>query len=82
MILIRMLRYVLWIYFFYNILIKRITYVVVDGGRAKLPLPKSAQDLSVDIVEYKIVKLIDRMVSGEGNFEKYFNIAKLQIAED
>ncbi len=68
--------------FFYNTLVERIEYVLVDGCRAKLPLPKSPKDLSVNRVEYEIVKLIDRMVSGEGNFEKYFNRAKLQIAED
>ena len=68
--------------FFSNTLVERITYVVVDGGRAKLPIPKSVKDLHVNKVEHGIVKLIDSMESGVSNFTEYFNMAKLQIISD
>jgi len=59
--------------FMSNTLVDRIVYVVVDGGRAKLPIPKSTTDLSVTQKEYELFKLIDGMESGHGNFDEYFN---------
>ena len=63
--------------FFANTLVERIAYVVVDGGRAKLPMPESINNLKVKPLEYKIIKLIDNMESENGNFERYFSEANL-----
>ena len=65
--------------FFNNNLVERISYVNVDGGRAKLPIPKSINDLSVKKREYLIIKLIDNFESSERNFESYFNRANLRL---
>jgi hypothetical protein len=40
--------------------LKEFILASVDGGRARLPLPNSATDLSVDPLEYKIAKIFDR----------------------
>jgi len=40
--------------------LKEFILVSVDGGRAILPLPSSAFDLSVDPLRYKIAKIFDR----------------------
>lgn len=65
--------------FYSNTLVERITYVVVDGGRANLPIPKSIKELKVSEIEYNIIKLIDSMESGVGNFDEYFNRANLIV---
>ena len=63
--------------FYANTLVERIVYVVVDGGRAKLPLPISIKNLKVNPNEYYIIRLIDNMESAKDNFEKYFKQAGL-----
>ncbi len=40
--------------------LKEFILVSVDGGRARLPLPNSAIDLSVDPLRYKFAKIFDR----------------------
>ncbi len=43
--------------------LRRFILVSVDGGRALLPLPKSAMDLSVELIPYKIALIFDRFDS-------------------
>ena len=50
--------------------------VSVDGGRALLPLPKSALDLSVEPIRYKIALIFDQF----DNCDKYMRRAGLYLS--
>ncbi len=61
--------------FFSGALVHRISYVGVDGGRAKLPIPLPSAPLSVDANESALIRLIDRFESLDGNYDDYFRRA-------
>lgn len=57
--------------------LKEFILVSVDGGRALLPLPKSAIELSVEPIRYKIAKIFDRF----GTYDEYMERAGLYLAK-
>lgn len=65
--------------FYNNSLVDRFTYVSVDGGRAKLPIPSSRNNLVVNRVDANIIRLIDQFNSQIGNFEEYLKRAGIRI---
>lgn len=67
--------YSLW---YGNTRIDRIVLVLVDGGRAKLPLPATRQDLTVNSYNYKIGKICDQL----GNCDDYLVRAGFLAAEN
>lgn len=63
--------------FYNNSLVFRETYLIVDGGRCKLPIPSygDGQEMVVSREYYEFIKLIERLSSGastDQNFESYF----------
>jgi hypothetical protein len=56
-------------------LLRRFVLVSVDGGRALLPLPRSANDLSVTRLQYKIAKIHDY----DQSLETYLKLAKIEV---
>lgn len=68
--------------FYINSFVDRIVYVSVDGGRAKLPIPKSVNDLTVKTEDYYLIKLIDAMEAEATNFDDYFRRASLELNDD
>jgi len=56
-------------------LLERFVLVSVDGGRALLPLPRSAIDLSITRLQYKIGKVHDY----DQSLDTYLNLAKIQV---
>jgi len=56
--------------------LKEFILVSVDGGRALMPLPKSAIDLTVDPLRYKIAEIFDLFDS----LDEYMKRAGLQLA--
>ena len=66
---------------FYNgMLVHRDFYVTVDGARAKLPLPKTREDLVVNEQYYRLIGLLNSL-SGVSDYESYFRRAGLEIGE-
>lgn len=63
--------------FFNNSLVFRTHYVIVDGGRCRLPMPKSANDLSVQRNYVKFVRLVEYTPDMDSQFDKYFKRAGL-----
>lgn len=57
--------------------LRKIIFVSVDGGRALLPLPNYAMDLSVKPIRYKIALIFDRFDS----CDKYMKRAGLHLAK-
>lgn len=57
--------------------LKEFVLVSVDGGRALLPLPKSAVELSVEPIQYKIAKIFDQF----GTCDEYMQRAGLYLAK-
>jgi hypothetical protein len=67
---------------FYNsALVYRDYYVVVDGGRAYLPMPNYPNDLSVPRRYSAFIKLIDRLVGRTSDYDRFFNQAGLKIVD-
>jgi hypothetical protein len=70
-----------WVDFYYNnALVFREAYVVVDGGRCKLPFPQYREDGST----YCSRKLYDFMrklnqITGSDNFDNYFNLTGIEV---
>jgi hypothetical protein len=72
--------------FYNNSLVFRETYLVVDGGRCKLPIPSYGVDQELVVAQeyYNFIKLIQRLSSGassDQNFESYFNRTGIKIIE-
>lgn len=67
-------------YFYYLYLgatrLKEFILISVDGGRALLPLPKSAIELNVEPLRYKVAKIFDRF----GTCDNYMNRAGLNLS--
>ncbi len=59
--------------FFNNALVYRELYVVVDGGRAKLPVPKSREELIVPKGYSSFVKLLDEIDTYISQYDQYFS---------
>ncbi len=57
-------------------LVFRAVHVSVDGGRAKLPLPKSRKDLTVPRGYAKFIEITDNM-EGVSEYSRYFREAGL-----
>ena len=57
--------------------LKEFILVSVDGGRALLPLPKYAMDLSVEPLRYKIALIFDQL----GSCDEYMKRAGLYLAK-
>lgn len=57
--------------------LKEFILVSVDGGRALLPLPKYAMDLSVEPLRYKIALIFDQF----GSCDQYMKRAGLYLAK-
>lgn len=68
--------------FFNNSLVYRDLYIVVDGGRAKLPLPRSRTELFVPRDYYLFIKLLDEIDGYISDYDRYFKGAGLNIIED
>jgi hypothetical protein len=56
--------------------LKELILVSVDGGRALLPLPKSAADLKVEPLRYRIASIFDRF----DTCDDYMKMAGLYVA--
>ena len=72
--------------FYNNALVFRETYLVVDGGRCKLPIPSYNQEggLIVSRGYYNFIKFLEILSSGamsSTNFDSYFDRTKI-IIED
>lgn len=65
--------------FYNNTLVERLLYVVVDGGRAKLPIPESVDNLEVGAQESSLIRLVDSLESGADNYERYFRQAGFSL---
>lgn len=58
--------------------LKEVILVSVDGGRALLPLPKSAMHLSVEPLLYKIALIFDQF----GSCDEYMKRANLHLVKE
>ncbi|PIB30758.1 hypothetical protein BFP78_13220 [Gaetbulibacter sp. 5U11] len=72
--------------FFNNALVFRETYLVVDGGRCKLPIPSynQAGKLTVSQDYYNFIKFLEMLSSGamtSKNFDSYFNRTDITIID-
>lgn len=68
---------------FYNkTLVFRDLYVVVDGGRSYLPLPKRRDALEVPRRRHDFIRLVDSLSGAVSDFDDYFERAKFQIVDD
>ena len=61
--------------FFNNALVYRVPYVVVDGGRAKLPIPKSPTDLLIPSAYSALIELLDEIETYTSQYDQYFSLA-------
>ena len=72
--------------FFNNSLVLRETYLIVDGGRCKLPIPSYGDDQELVVAQeyYNFIRLIQRLSSGDSsdqNFENYFERTGMKIID-
>jgi hypothetical protein len=69
---------------FYNkSLVHRAIYVVMDGGRAKLPLAiLKDSELQVPKAYHDFIKLIDQIDTYHSQFDSYFQRANFKIIEE
>ena len=56
-------------------LIERFILVSIDGNRASIPLPKSAEELCITALQYKIGEIVNRETA---NFHEYLNRTEVQ----
>jgi hypothetical protein len=61
--------------FYNNSLVYRDTYIVVDGGRACLPMPESADSLTVPRGYASLIRLIDELGLRTSDYDSYFKRA-------
>jgi len=72
--------------FYNNALVYRETYLVVDGGRCRLPIPSynSNHELIISKDYYNFIKLLQRIASGSNSddaFNNYFEETGIKIAK-
>ena len=67
--------------YYYGALVFRTEYVTVDGGRTKLPLPKSRSDLRVPRAQVQFIQLLDNLTSSS-RFTEDFRRAGMSISDD
>lgn len=73
--------------FYNNALVFRETYLTVDGGRCKLPIPsygENHKDLVVSKEYYDFIRLLQKLSSGsndEKNFNYYFGQTGIKIID-
>ena len=60
-------------------LVYRDSYVLVDGGKAKLPMPK--RRMLVPKGYYYFVRLLDNLGGHASRYESYFNKSDLQVVD-
>ena len=65
--------------FFNGALVYRDSYVLVDGGKAKLPMPK--RRMLVPKGYYYFVRLLDNLGGYASRYESYFNKSDLQVVD-
>jgi hypothetical protein len=64
--------------FFYNgMLVAREVYIVVDGGRAYIPLPR--RDLTITQWQYDFFRVLDGL-ERESDFDRYLEQAGIRVA--
>jgi len=73
--------------FYNNGLVFRDTFLTIDGGRCKLPIPSYGEngDLVVKREYYEFIKFLELLSSGTDsieNFEYYFNRTKVTIIDE
>jgi len=67
--------------YYYGALVFRTEYVTVDGGRTKLPLPKSRTDLRVPGAQAQFIQLLDNLTSSS-RFAEDFRRAGMSISDE
>jgi len=70
--------------FYNNSLVFRETYLVVDGGRCRLPIPNFGEngDLIVPQQYYDFIKILEMITSGSSkNYESYFKRTGTKIID-
>ncbi len=72
--------------FYYNALVFRETYLVVDGGRCKLPIPSYTEDGELYVAKgyYDFIKFIEILSSGattSKNFDYYFGQTGIKVID-
>ena len=65
--------------FFNGALVYRDSYVLVDGGKAKLPMPK--RRMLVPKGYYYFIRLLDNLGGHASRYESYFNKSDLQVVD-
>ena len=58
--------------------IRRIVLVHVDGGRAILPMPQSAVDLSIEEISFNVARIFDNL----GTLDDYFHRSGFELVGD
>ena len=66
--------------FFNNALVYRELYVVVDGGRAKLPIPEITKELLIPQKYSSFIKLLDNIDTYISDYDRYFAQAGFKTA--
>lgn len=72
--------------FYNNALVFRETYLVVDGGRCKLPIPSYTKEGGLYVVKdyYEFVKFLEMLSSGASsskNFDYYFGQTGIKVVD-
>ena len=67
--------------YYYGSLVYRDVYVIVDGGRASLPMPKGRNDLVVAKGYHDLIRLINSVGGAVSQFDDYFKRAGLQVGQ-
>ncbi|MBE7661232.1 hypothetical protein [Tenacibaculum finnmarkense] len=72
--------------FYNNALVFRETYLVVDGGRCKLPIPSYTEDGELYVAKgyYEFVKFLEILSSGASsskNFDSYFGQTGIKVID-
>jgi len=67
--------------YYYGALVYRDVYVTVDGGRAKLPIPKSRTELIVPQGYHQFIRLINSIQGPPSQYDEYFGRVGLQIGD-
>jgi hypothetical protein len=68
--------------FYYGSRVHRESYVIVDGGRAFLPMPYGPPDLRVAPANSALIELIAGLTPGMCPYAPYFERARMMRAED
>lgn len=63
--------------FYMGTLVDRTVLIFVDGGRAALPMPTTAEDLTVSSGYAALARLVDNLQTRVSQFDRYFKQAGL-----